>query len=95
MPIIRSHFINNRIDAVIKQSNTVDAELHVEDDVPLMPIPRNCNSNTDDLEINLYMSICCGIFSQVGIGNATIQLGLKTSADMYSYRGPLFGIRYI
>ena len=62
----------------------------MEDYVPLMHIPRNRNSNIDDLEINLYMRSFHGAFSQLDSGNETMKLGLKNSVDMYTYRNPLF-----
>ena len=65
------------------------------DDLPMMPIPRNLNSNTDDLEINLDTRIFHGAFYQLDLVNATMKLGLKTSVDMYSYRYTLFEIRQI
>ena len=52
-PTIIYESTNNWSNAIIGAKNSLDVELRVEDDVPLMPIPRNRNSNTDDLEINL------------------------------------------
>ena len=48
----------------------------MEDDVTLMLIPSNRNSNTDDLEINLDTIIYHGAFYQIDLGNATMQLCL-------------------
>ena len=48
-PTIRSDSTNNRSDEMIGPKNSVSDELCVEDDVPLMPVLRNQNSNTDDL----------------------------------------------
>ena len=48
-PTFRYDSMNNRSNAIIGPKYSVDAELHIEDDVSLMPIPRNRNSNTDDL----------------------------------------------
>ena len=79
MPNMISDSTNNRSDAIIGPKNSVDDELHVEDDVPLMSIPRNLN--------------CHGAFSQLGLGNATMQPGLDNPVDIYSYRDPLFEIR--
>ena len=81
MQNIRSDSTNNSSNAIIRPKNSVDDELRVEDDVPLMPIPRNLN--------------CHGEFSQLDLGNAKLQPGLETPVDIYSYRDPLFEIRQI
>ena len=60
----------------------VDAELRMEDGVPLIPIPRNKNSNTDDLAINLDTPKFHWEISQHDLGNTKIQIGLQTSVDM-------------
>ena len=44
-----------------------------------MQIPRNRNSNTNDLEINIDAITFYGAFYQLDLGNATIQLSLETS----------------
>ena len=49
MQNIRSYSTNNSSNAIIGPKNSVDDELRVEDDVPLMPVLRNQNSNTDYL----------------------------------------------
>ena len=54
----------------------------MEDDVLLMSIPRNRNSNTDDLEINVDTRIFRGAFFQIDLVNETMQLGLKNLVDM-------------
>ena len=69
-PTIGSESRNNRSDAIIGPKNSVAAELREEYDVPLMPIPRNRNSNTDDLEINLNTIICHRASYQLDLGNA-------------------------
>ena len=94
-PNIRSDSTNIRSDAIIGPKNSVDAELRVEDDLPLMPLPRNHNSNIDDLEINLDTITFHGSFYQLDLGNSTKQIGVETSVDMCSYRDTIFEIRQI
>ena len=76
MQNIRSDYKNNRSDAIIGPNNSVYAEISVEDDLSLMPLPRNHNSNIDDLAINLDTRFFHGSFYQLDLGYLTIQLGL-------------------
>ena len=51
MQNIRSDSTNNSSNAIIGPKNSVDDELRVEDDVPLMPIPRNLNCHREFLNL--------------------------------------------
>ena len=66
------------------QKNSIDTELHVEYYVTLIHIPIKLNSFTDDLEINIDTRIFHRSFSQLDLGNATMQPSLETSVHMCS-----------